>query len=179
LDPIDEEIYKEFSTTLMMDNWIPKRIAGIILIAVLQILLALTIQFSQNEFYMIPVVYLPLVTISLTVYYSPRKFMNEHIQKFACLYVIIYGPVFFCARAWIVGQEFIAYLIAAMYMSVIYGSNFALGLRFIYTVVVAVVAIVAWFFLASFAWFNRKVFYSSFRNMIKYQSRVRISSGPG
>jgi hypothetical protein len=157
LDPIDEEIYKEFSTTIIIENWVIRRITGIAVIAAIQILFALTIGYSQMELYMLPIVYLPLISISLLIYYSPRTFLNQHIQKFLCLYVIFYGPVFFCFRAWIVEQEYIAYLMAAMYITVISGSNYALGLRFIYSVIVAFVAVASWFLLASFAWFNREV----------------------
>ena len=170
LDPIDEEMYNEFETTLIMDNWVLKRISGISLIAILQILLAITIPSTQNELYMLLIVYLPLTSIALIVYYCPRNFINSHLQKLLCLYVIIYGPVFFCARAWLVDQVFIAYLIAPVYMSVVYGSNYALGLRFVYTVIVAIVSTASWFILASFAWINREVIMLiHFRNMIKFR----------
>jgi hypothetical protein len=156
LDPIDEEIYKQFSTTIIIENWVRKRILGIAIIVAIQILFALTIAFSQMELYMLPIVYIPLIAISMVVYYSPRPFLNQHIQKIVCLYVIIYGPVFFCIRAWITEQEYIAYLMTAMYITMISGSNYALGLRFIYSVIVAFVAVASWFVLASFAWVNRE-----------------------
>ena len=137
--------------SINLRHWSWLSAIGIILLIVLQIVMSETLPGSALEWYLVPIVYVPLALMTLSVAYFQESIL-KWLQPISMLYVIFAGPVFIISRAWLLNNQFEPFTLSPLYITIIFCSCYYLGLRFVYSAGVALIAIAAWFAWATPSW---------------------------
>lgn len=107
---------------------------------------------SANEWFLIPMVYLPLVSTSLFAYFAREDTVAKYLPLLSLLYVFISGPVFIIGRAWLIQTQATVFALSPIYITILYCSTYFFELRYIYSVGIALISLAAWFSLAVASW---------------------------
>ncbi|KAJ3304808.1 cGMP-inhibited 3',5'-cyclic phosphodiesterase B [Kappamyces sp. JEL0829] len=154
LDYVDEDLYTSFMGNRVLKSWISLGCLAVCLLLALQIVMAFTLTpaVSSLEFYLIPLVYFPLVAIISVVYFNPSAFVIRNLQILTFFFILFAGPVFIIGRAWLMQNDFVAFVVSPIYITILYCSSYFLGLRFVYSVGIALLSVTTWFVLATLSW---------------------------
>ena len=154
LDEIDEEFYREFTASIVLQSWMVKGIMGILLLMLIQLVMSFTLLPTPTvrEFYFIPMVYIPMFAIVAFVYFSDDEFVCNHLQPISVLYILFAGPVFLIGRSWLIADQFNNYVLSPVYVTILFCSAYFLQIRYIYSLVIAFLSIVTWFALSTLSW---------------------------
>jgi hypothetical protein len=107
-----------------------------------------------KELIIIPIVYVPLLLVTCIVIFGDQRWVKKYIQYLSFIYIVFIGPVFNFSRSLLFRRLLTNYgfVTAPFYITILYCFTYFLRLRFIFCVVLFLVAYPAWFIVAFFAY---------------------------
>jgi hypothetical protein len=151
IDIVDEEGFRNFNAPKLVGWWRYTGPAGIVFMGLFQLIYyLLVLSDSQIEIWkeliIIPIVYIPMLLLLFIVLLGNPLWTERYVQYFSLVYIIFIGPVFNLSRSMLFRdvQNTYGFVTAPFYITILYCFTYFMRLRFIFCIVLFLIAYPAW-----------------------------------
>ena len=177
----EEQQYRRFFIDQTLADWRMLTVAGIILIAIFEIVIAATYSlprsattFTTEAIFIGCFGILPLSVVTGLGFFLPKDLMTHSIHGLSMAYISFVGPVLICGRYFIGQNSFDSVASASFYLAVMFLGIFFLKLRFIYTVLTFTIATPIWLGINISSLLSKDPDDSGYRNMALTWSSISV-----